>query len=624
LLGFDNLPLFVLRRSFTAIELLRLTDTPTRQEGWNMPLVKKIQNWLNESLTQLRSTNWPEIWAPEKVQARIKQDTGYYLGDQVPTIDTFDIYGYVDDGKDAGWIRRIVLDSWGAPVQNGLTGVGKPRFTMNRKNRTDIDGPSDFLFTSKNRKVAYDWKNIITFQFADLSACFPQYYHEIRSLGWLLYAPCHLQMRMRCKFYESVFEALLMLFEVDSMDDAQNALKLNLINRGFIDRTIKPVKATDRWQVNSQLVELGLRDLSQVITENSAAYTQNPDYSANRTQKTKFQVMSEMNAVTSLVGVALNQAYKYEVFEDREIFRRFLKANSTDPAVNRARARMIKRGVNPKYLIPECWDVEHERVMGNGNKSQEMMIAEWLMSNRPAFDPDSQRVILRDATLAVTDNPDKAWTLVPEEPEVSDSVHDAQLAASGLLMGLPSAFKSGVNHQEYAAALIGSLSSQVQKINQRGGVPTPDELNGMQNLAGQSIQGQEIKGNGIAAHIKALEGDEEMKQQAKKLNDIFGKLMNQVRAFAQRLQEAMQKQQQQNGNGQPDAKTMAKIQADQMAAQQKMQERKTAHAQRTAQRQIQFEQQMKQDKEQHAADLAKTDLEAASNIRRNRLTSQEE
>src|SRR5271157_3276683 len=95
-LGFENLPFFMLRRSFTAVELQRLTCKEKCDVGWNMPLVTKVMEWVDKETTTLRSTNWIESWAPERVSERIKEDGGYFMGDQVPTIDCFDIYGYDD------------------------------------------------------------------------------------------------------------------------------------------------------------------------------------------------------------------------------------------------------------------------------------------------------------------------------------------------------------------------------------------------------------------------------------------------------------------------------------------------------------------------------------------------
>jgi hypothetical protein len=215
------------------------------------------------------------------------------------------------------------------------------------------------------------------------------------------------------------------------------------------------------------------------------------------------------------------------------------------------------------------------------------------------------------------------------------------LASGGLMIGLPQTLKQGVNHQEYAAELMKSMAFEIHKITQSGGVGTPDALAGLQNLAGQSIQGQPIKGNGAANHIALLDKAEGSKQIAKQLGDALSKLMNELKAFAQRQQEQMKKQQaeaaKQNGH---DPKDAAKAQALVMTAKNKMELAKESHAQKTAQRQIAFQAKMKQDaqrhhvettkdihkhavelaheRQQHAADLEARDLEAEAAIKLSR------
>ncbi len=122
----------------------------------------------------------------------------------------------------------------------------------------------------------------------------------------------------------------------------------------------------------------------------------------------------------------------------------------------------------------------------------------------------------------------------------------------------------------------------------------------------------------------------------KKLGDALGKVMNEVKAMAQRQQEMMKKaaEQQQQGNGH-DPKDAAKVQAMMIAAKVKADNAKASHALKTAQRQIQFEQQTRQDQEKHSVDLQQRRSEAelqmatdaakaAQEIQHNRLKSTEE
>jgi len=468
----------------------------------------------------------------------------------------------------------------------------------------------DFLFTSGDRKVAHTWQNIVSFQFADLSAVAPFRYHSVRSLGFLLYSVCHLQNRLRCKFNEAVFENLMMMMRVKSMDDVQRALNIFLNNRGFIDDTVSFIPQEQRWNPNMQLAELGLNENRTLIQQNSSSFTQSTNMSQDRTEKTKFQVMAELNSMTQLVSAGLNQAYMYQNIEDREIFRRFMNKEGCrkDMAINTFRAACLRQGVPEELLVPEAWDVEHERVVGAGNKTMELTINQQLMEWREQFDPDPQRIILRDAVLALTDDAARAEELVPEERvKVTDSVHDAQLATARLMEGLPMAVKTGFNHEEYAETMMADMAMILMKAKKQG----PDI---------KDIMGLSAMGAHVAEHIKIIAKNKEEKATVKKLGEQLGKIMNEVKALFANLQKAMAKKQQQNGGGM-DPKDAAKIQAMMMAAKVKAQNQRESHAQRMAQRKLQFEQEQQMDAQQHEADIAAKDLEAAGNIKRNRLKS---
>jgi len=99
-----------------------------------------------------------------------------------------------------------------------------------------------------------------------------------------------------------------------------------------------------------------------------------------------------------------------------------------------------------------------------------------------------------------------------------------------------------------------------------------------------------------------LEQDKEMQSTAKAFAQVLSKLMNLVRAMAQRLQQMQEKMAQAQGqNG--DGTTVAKIQAIHAQAVEKQRNARESHGQKTAQRQIQFEQQLKQDQQKAALEL---------------------
>lgn len=596
-LTFKNLPFFAIMRSFTAPELIKLTRGPQIDPGWNMPVVESCLEYIDRESQALFGSNYPEVWSPEKIGERIKGDGSYYSGDAVPTIDTFDFYFWSDQEKEEGWRRRIILDDWGGSFQGGTV-------SWARNAKMDFS-KGKFLYDGGTKKFADSREELFHCQFADLSAVAPFRYHTVRSLGFLLYGICHLQNRLRCKFQEAVFETLMQLFRVKSMDDVQRALNVQLYNQSFIDETINPIPSDQRWQPNVNLAELGLRENANLITQNSSAYTQQQNFSGENTEKTKFQVMAEMNAMQAMVSAGLNQAYEYQNHQYREITRRFMRANSKDADVRAFRANVLRQGVPEKLLKPEFWEVESERIMGGGNKTLEMTIAQQLMEWRDKFDPDGQRKILRDSVLAITDDSARADELVPEQPQVSDSIHDTEAVFGTLMTGTQVTSKSGLNSVEVAGKTIQMMGNKVQQITQQGGVGTPADILGLSTAAQYA-----------ASYIQILSQDPDAKQIVKQLGDAMGKVMNEVKAFAQRQQEMMQKAQEQQAqqNGQ-DPAAAVKIQSIQMQAQVKADNSKQSNALKTAQNQIKFEQQMKQDEERHSAELAKKELDARLQIR---------
>jgi len=597
LLTMRNLPFFFDYHKFTAPELIQLTSGPRVDPGWNMKLVKSCLEWIDEMTVPLRSNSWPDYWSPEKWQERIKEG-GAYAGDAVPTIDCADFYFWHDDGKHRGWYRRIILDTWSSPTMTGGS------YTMGR-NKAKEFAYDEFLYNGKMNKYADNRQEIISFQFSDLSAVAPFRYHSVRSLGYLVFAICHLQNRLRCKFHESVLENLMMLFRVKSMEDVQRVLKLNLINRGFIDETIQFVPANERFQINAALVELGIRDNQNIIDSNASSYMPTQNYSKDNVEKTRYQVSAELNATTSLVSAAIQQAAMYYKFECMEIFRRFCNPKSQDHDVRKFREACLKDGVPEEYLTAECWDIEPEKMMGGGNQTLQTAIAQELMQVRDKFDPSAQREILRDWTLAITQDSARADRFVPDEQEVSGSVHDSELAFGTLMQGVPVSPKKGLNAVEVAGTIIKLMDLKVKQIAAlEDATGTPEDLIGLQ-LAAQYA----------GMFIQQLAQDPESKQIVKVLNDALGKVMNEMKAMAQRQAE---KAQSQNG-GQPpiDPEALAKIQAMNLQAEVKAKNSSTAHAQKTAQRQISFEMKTQQEQQQHALDLVRQaqeiELEAAKN-----------
>lgn len=592
-----RLPMFAIYRTFNGTQLKKLAKSPIPDPGWNQKLVDSCLKWIYENTLSMAGDQWTDYLAPEKWEERIKGDGTFFTGDRVPTVNAWDFYYWDDDKKTEGWYRKMILDTWTMPSASGV---------RTRREGKPFERNDQFLYNPKGRKYASNLREIINWEFADLSAVFPANYHSIRSLGWLLYSTCHLNNRLFCKVMAATFEQLMIYMRVKSEDDMQRALSVNLVDRGFIDGSISFIPAAERYQVNAQLAQMALTETANLINRGSSSFTAKVPSSSGSMGDMKVptatQWLGEEAKVSQLVSAGLAQTYEYARPEFYEIFRRFTKERSKDPDVQTVQAKILKAGVPANVLYNlASWDIEPERVIGGGNKTMETAIAQQLLAVRHLHDPQAQRKILKLADLAFTDDAALTDALVPDEPTVSSSTHDAQLAVGTLLIGQPMELRQNVSHVEYAQALIDALGVEVQKINSMGGVTDQSHLIGLMNLAGQDIQGQPIPGNGAANHIALVEQDETQKDIAKILGDQLSKLMNEVRAFAQRLQEQQQQAASQNGGLDPE--TAAKIQSDQMLAEAKAANTRESHAARTAQRQVQFEMEQERANVQTAAEI---------------------
>lgn len=613
LLSMKNLPFFAINRSYTGLELRRLTKPAKRDPGWNMKLVNSALRWIDEQCRTLQTQSWPEVWSPEKWSEREKENSGLYASDLAPAIQCWDFYFWNDDDAECGWNRRIIFDSYSgsgaeAPIRTGPEG-------------------GDFLFNPGNRKYGSKISELINFQFADLSAVAPFHYHSVRSLGFLSYAVCHLQNRFHCKFNEAGFETLMNYMRVSTPDDAERALSIQLASHGIIDETVKFLRPEERWQPNVPLAELCMAQNDRLISDNSARYSQKTNFSRDPVvEKTKFQVMSELNNQTTLINAALQQAYFYQTMEYREDFRRLCQKESTDPDCREFRARCLERGV-PEKLLDNCeaWDLEAEQVL-SPNKSLELAIANQLMEWRTLFGPQAQQIILRQATLALTDNPGLTDQLVPETQGVSSSKEAAMASVGTLMFGAPFQFSDAHNRIEIIDVLLAELAIIVQRILQFGGVPEPQVILGLQNMS-QTIEGL----------IEQLGQDKAEKQRVTAYKADLGALQNEIKAFAQRL---MEKQQAMGQNGDPEtakimAETQAKNQAQLITAQAKAQNSREAHRQKTAQRQVSFEMKERQNQAKHDLDMERqiesqnvedvaTGLKTAADIRHSKAKADHE
>jgi hypothetical protein len=608
----ENLNHFAIFRQYTAYEMSDMIERKHVDPGWNTELARKAVKWCVAQPTG-QITDWDSL-RPEKLVEQIKQDGVYYSSDVVPTIDTWDFYFYSTEGKNHGWRRRMILDT---PPRGE---INDSKITLQK---LGLD-TQQWLYNGKNRIYANQLNEILHFQFGDLSPKSPFKYHSVRSLGWLIYAVCNLQNRLRCKVNDATFENLLNYFRVSNADDAERLTKIDLHNYGVVPEGVDFVNQNDRWQINHNLVMGTMADNRQQMNEAAAQFREGRDTGVQK-EKTATEIMAEVNAANALVGTMLSLSYTYQKQQYLEIVRRFMKKNSDDPEVRKFRLRCLKQEVPPQYLDADYWDVDPEQVLGSGNKMLQVAMADKLMAVRPLLDPDAQRDVLRMYVQANSDDPRLATRWIPNKPIlVTETVHDAELMVGSLMAGVQVRPRRGQDPAQMVMALINALNQVMRKIQVTTGTPTMGELAGLANF-GVTIQ----KYMAVAAQDEAN----------KQLIEAATIQLDQIGQQLQKWFQAVQQQAQQNGQGTDPkvqrelALTQAKVQGLQIQAQSKAQIEEQKNQQRLRQSEERFQQGQRLKEEEHLGkmrgqltesqvDTTIKDAEAAAAIENQRLKAQ--
>ena len=574
-LSMENLRYFAARRIMRPGQLIKKTLLAGKNmdKGWQVKQVKKILDSLKDLNVTTHNYNWSN--QPEQMVELVKQNLCFYDADSAPMIYFWDFYHREEENSDPnknGWYRDIILDDDCRPL-NGNSAESEK---------------TEFVYHSE-KPFAAKLDNIIHFQFGDGNNVPPFKYHSIRSLAWILYDLCWVMNRTNCQFTQHVMEQMMMLFRVTDPGDRDRLQQLILQGIvGILPDGLNMVTAQERYQVNVELVDKLKAGLKQNISENSSQYTQEADTGTQK-ERTKYEVQALLAQASALMSTMIGRAYRQEHFACLEIARRFSKKGSQDFDVKKFRKRCIDDGVDEKYINSELWDIEVEQVLGGGNRTMEVAEATDLVNHLPLFDPNAQQEIKHDYVLAITGNYKKANRLAPLDaaPKVTDAVHDAQQSFGTLMLGVDMDPKEGINHPEQIETLLKMTAQVIQRINQTGGVGTPQDVIGLQAVAKY-----------IGKHIQILAQDKNNKAQVKTYTDALSNMMNMVRAFAQRQEEAA-KQQQNNTN----PETMVKIQGQIAELQSKIKINEAKSAQSLRHKELKFRQQMQHSDQKTASDI---------------------
>lgn len=561
LTSLENLTYFTIYTSFTAADLIRMTRGQGSGKGWNLKAVNACLSWLAQNTgSPLNTGDWNSQYFPENVEEDFKENSGFWGSDAVPVIKAFDFY-FLDTNSDSpSWRRRIVID----PYSGTASAFGD-------------DIRNQFLFDGGSRSYGEDVRQLMHVQLADGAVVPPFRWHSVRSLGYLMYAVCHLQNRLRCRFNDAVFEQMMWLFRISADSDQERLEKVDLFHSGVIPDGLSWVPQAERHVVDPNLLTAAMSQHRQLMAESSASYTQDPNDGTAK-ELTATEVMARVNSSNAIMGSMLAEAYEIQKFQYVEIARRFAKLDQED--CKKFRARCLADGVDESVLTdPECWEVEPEKVIGSGNKMLQIAQADRLMSVRTLFPPESQAEVLHLFVEANTDDARLADHLAPiDQPKPSTGAEKASMAWGTLIDGKPVVIAGMLNRIDYVATLIELLWADIQQFIQSGQMPDIRRVMGMANVIDHCEQ-----------QVQILAQDDAQGDLVKTFMDALGRSSNEVKGFIQRIQEA-QAQTAAAGGPQMDPETAAKIQAMLITAQSKAQIAEANAEQKRRQKEVAFQQ----------------------------------
>jgi len=575
----DNLNYFPVRRRMKPGQLYRKTLGRGKNidPGWNLDQVKKILYQYKDTNTSYNNVD--PYTQPERWEQVFKQNLIYWDSDVAPTIIFWDFYFTEDDDPYGQWKRGIILDSDTTPSTSANT------------------DPMEWVYEPK-RVYADRLSHILHVQFSDGNNVPPFMYRSCRGMGVRLYDTIMMLNRYRCQSLQKMFEDLVPWFRVtDPSDKARLDAFYVGMAYGVVPDGLQPLTRDQRHSPDPGYMEMVLGSLKQLIGEGSTGYTQDIDNGTSK-ERTAFEVNALLNQSTKITSSMLNLAYLQESFADEEIVRRLFKPNTHNFMAKRVQQACELAGVPAKWRQASRMVVEHERVLGSGNSQIEMAQAQALFGIRQSLSPKGQAIVTNKYAYSITHDPALSNEIAPRDgaPHVTDSIHDTELVFGTFMSGGMVTPKSGTNPVEVVDTGIKLMEATVQQINQSGGVGTPQQVQGLVGFS-----------HYIDTYIEQLSQDPDNKQMVKQFSDQLGNVMNQIKAFAQRQQQAAQ---QQNGNG-PDPEAMVKAQLLQQQGQQKLLQKQQTHQQKMIQDRQKFTAQQEQEKTKTLQQIA---LESARGV----------
>lgn len=526
----ENLEWFCYRWPATVGELLDKVFL-RKEEGWNIKAVSAIlEGYKNTNVDQtFGSTDW---WRrPEQMADILKQNLGLFTSDALPIIPIFLFYFKDVDKK---WYRRAMPDT---PAK--------------AKSGEDID---EFLYTDEN-PFCENLQQLLNMQFGDLSFKAPYHIQAIRSVGFALQDACFYDNLTACRHMQHVHENFNIWLQINDPGDKARATSINFNGPvAKIPQSVAILNGNQRHQIDPRQVEMIQAYVQQSLAEKSSSYTQQIDNGTSKEQ-TAYETGVKVQQVNAQLSGLISKACKEEKFFAKEICRRFCIKTSSNYDVRDFQEKCKDQGVPEEWLNVARWRVDVETPLGFGNPVLGRASATQLLeiANQGQLSPTASQYA-RHTAFSVLFSAKDANILAPfGEQKVTNAQTQAESDFATCMWGVMPVIHEELNPQEQIELLLMNLQTVVNTALQTGGNPPQLSITGMQTVAGH-----------MEKLIQNMSQDPEQKQRVTSYQKALAGMMNEVKAFQQRLQEQQQAQQDaQNQESQAKAQaTMIKAQVD--------------------------------------------------------------
>lgn len=574
----EGLGHFAFNVYYTPWQLNKLVSGDKVDKGWNREFVRKIIASIPKvvnSIPGLMDTwNNAELW-----EQLAKQHSTFLGSDAAGRVKLTFVF---EQDEDTGqWFRKVVYRK-------------TDNVTMPDGSNASLstDGASKFVYDSGETPFADDIEQILTIQFGAGNVVAPLKFHSTRGLGTLLYAAVEADNRLYNQTLQATFFDLMQIFRIQNPTQQDRPKIIDLHAWGELEDGVSFIKSDERHKPDQRLLESTTAQNRQLIADSSASYTSDVDNGTQREQ-TLGEAQIKLQAANKMVSGLLGNIYWQELYYYEEVKRRMLMKNPTDKTIEKFQKKCKANGIPDELMNdPDAWIVDVEKVFGAGDQTLAIQEVTALMAIVTQLDPSAQIIVRRKYIATITRNPDLARQLVPDNANQSSSGRQAAEDVYGTLMeGIPVSLREGIEQQDYVIAMAEMMAAKIEQIKSLDDVGTPRDVIGLQTVNADIMQ-----------HIQILAKDPGMKPLVAGMTKEVGKMMNEVKAFAQRQQQKAQAEAE--AANQQDPTAQAKVEALAATTAAKLHAKEVETAQKLKQSQQVHEQKMEQSAQSHIQDIA--------------------